>query len=299
MDTLDNYDTYIIDNENFFKCKNCDFYTKHKYSMTRHFSGSKKCSLKTNVQCEFCHKEFRDIRDKQRHLSRKKKCSLIINEDIEQLENTEDEKKDISINHEIDTSNSTSGQTMPGSIEVNILKEKLNDARHEIDKLKKENKRLENDAINARINIFNLYSDGIVDKFKKKGNANNILYKYEIEYSILYNSLFKYKTGYLHPVSLPVSSGSTYGQALQGSAEINDSNKQKIKDKLFLLLDIVNDELLKSLVFELREHHKEYRPFIKEYRDMLLEKEKNGEKKINGRHISVYKVDLNRILEKE
>jgi hypothetical protein len=91
----------------------------------------------------------------------------------------------------------------------------------------------------------------------------------------LYNSLFKYKS------------------------EINDSNKQKIRDKLFLLLDIINDELLKSLVFELREHHKEYRIFIKEYRDMLLEKEKNGEKKINGRHISVYKVDLNRILEKE
>lgn len=278
MDTLDNYDTYIIDNENFFKCKNCDFYTKHKYSMIRHFSSSKKCSLKTNVQCEFCHKEFRDIRDKQRHLNRKKKCSLIVNEDLEQLEKIEG-------NNEIESSGSTYEQanqesnvlvqTLPESIEVNILKEKLYDIRQELDKLKKENKRLENDAINARINIFNLYSDGIVDKFKKKSNSNNTLYKYEIEYSILYNSLFKYKS------------------------DITDSNKYKIKDKLFLLLDIVNDELLKSLVFELREHHKEYRPFIKEYRDMLLEKEKNGEKKINGRHISVYKVDLNRILEKE
>lgn len=275
MDTLDNYDTYIIDNENFFKCKNCDFYTKHKYSIIRHFNGSKKCSLKTNVQCEFCHKEFRDIRDKQRHLSRKKKCSLILNEDNEQLENIESDKDIISYNLDIESTSSIPGQSLHGSIEVNILKEKLNDTRQELDKLKKENKRLENDAINSRINIFNLYSDGIVDKFKKKGNANNTLYKYEIEYSILYNSLFKYKS------------------------ELNDSNKQKIKDKLFLLLDIINDELLKSLVFELREHHKEYRSFIKEYRDMLLEKEKNGEKKINGRHISVYKVDLNRILEKE
>jgi hypothetical protein len=244
--------------------------------MIRHFSGSKKCSIKTNVQCEFCNKEFRDIRDKQRHLNRKKKCSLIVNEDIEQLEYQEVEKKDIMSNNlDIESSSSVLVQTLPGSIEVNILKEKLSDIRQELDKLKKENKRLENDAINARINIFNLYSDGIVDKFKKKSNSNNILYKYEIEYSILYNSLFKYKS------------------------DITDSNKYKIKDKLFLLLDIVNDELLKSLVFELREHHKEYRPFIKEYRDILLEKEKNGEKKINGRHISVYKVDLNRILEKE
>lgn len=275
MDTLDNYDTYIIDNENFFKCKNCDFYTKHKYSIIRHFSNSKKCSSKTNVQCEFCHKEFRDIRDKQRHLSRKKKCSLILNEDNEQFENIESNIDIISNNFDIESNNSISGQFLHGSIEVNILKEKLHDTRQELDKLKKENKRLENDAINSRINIFNLYSDGIVDKFKKKGNANNTLYKYEIEYSILYNSLFKYKS------------------------EINDNNKQKIKDKLFLLLDIINDELLKSLVFELREHHKEYRLFIKEYRNMLLEKEKNGEKKINGRHISVYKVDLNRILEKE
>jgi uncharacterized C2H2 Zn-finger protein len=134
MDTLDNYDTYIIDNENFFKCKNCDFYTKHKYSMIRHFSGSKKCSLKTNVQCEFCHKEFRDIRDKQRHLNRKKKCSLIINEDLEQLENIESDKDIISNSLDIETNNSsnlTPVQALPGSIEINILKEKLNDTRQE------------------------------------------------------------------------------------------------------------------------------------------------------------------------
>ena len=125
------------------------------------------------------------------------------------------------------------------------------------------------------INIFTLYADSIVDKFTKKNNSNSILYKYELEYNILYSSLFKYKV------------------------EITDCNKEKIKSRLFLLFDIVNDELLKNLVYELRDNHKEYRSFIREYRDILIKKEKNGEKKINGRYISVYKIDLNRILEKE
>ena len=265
-----------IDGENLFKCKNCDFYTKHKYSMIRHFNSSKNCSVKHNLECEFCHKEFRDIHDKQRHLNRKKKCSLVIieNKDEEKIEN---EQNSIILNQKdtTNTTTSTSSISISSTFEFNILKEKLSDARKEIDKLKKENKKLEDDTINSRINIFTLYADSIVDKFTKKNNSNNILYKYELEYNILYSSLFKYKV------------------------EITDCNKEKIKSRLFLLFDIVNDELLKNLVYDLRENHKEYRSFIREYRDILIKKEKNGEKKINGRYISVYKIDLNRILEKE
>lgn len=264
------YEILNIDGEYYFKCKQCDFYTKHKYSIIRHFNGPKDCSVKYNLQCELCHKEFRDIRDKERHLSRKKKCAIVPNteEETPKIENE-------SITAIPNTNTSVIQNTSTNNIEVNILKEKLSDARKEIDKLKKENKKLEDDTINSRINIFTLYADSIVDKFTKKNNSNSILYKYELEYNILYSSLFKYKV------------------------EITDCNKEKIKSRLFLLFDIVNDELLKNLVYELRDNHKEYRSFIREYRDILIKKEKNGEKKINGRYISVYKIDLNRILEKE
>jgi uncharacterized C2H2 Zn-finger protein len=281
QDTInEKYEILNIDGENYFKCKQCDFYTKHKYSMIRHFNSSKDCSIKYNLQCELCHKEFRDIRDKERHLSRKKKCAIVPNteEESPKIENEPIEQNTNTIALTKKTpilSANTQNAEPTNNIEINILKEKLSDARKEIDKLKKENKKLEDDTINSRINIFTLYADSIVDKFNKKNNSNSILYKYELEYNILYSSLFKYKV------------------------DITDCNKEKIKSRLFLLFDIVNDELLKNLVYELRDNHKEYRPFIREYRDILLKKEKNGEKKINGRYISVYKIDLNRILEKE
>lgn len=126
-----------IDGENLFKCKNCDFYTKHKYSMIRHFNSSKNCSVKHNLECEFCHKEFRDIHDKQRHLNRKKKCSLIIieNKDDDKIEN---EQNSIILNQQDTTNTNTSSNS--NTFEFNILKEKLSDARKEIEKLKKENK---------------------------------------------------------------------------------------------------------------------------------------------------------------
>ena len=275
QDTLtEKYEILNIDGENYFKCKQCDFYTKHKYSIIRHFNGPKDCSVKYNLKCELCNKEFRDIRDKERHLSRKKKCAIVPNteEESPKIENEPITQNIITAAPQNITTTTT---TTTNNIELNILKEKLSDARKEIDKLKKENKKLEDDTINSRINIFTLYADSIVDKFNKKNNSNSILYKYELEYNILYSSLFKYKV------------------------DITDCNKEKIKSRLFLLFDIVNDELLKNLVYELRDNHKEYRSFIREYRDILLKKEKNGEKKINGRYISVYKIDLNRILEKE
>ena len=235
-----------IDNKKNYKCIYCDFYTAHKNSIKRHLEKADKCYNDKKITCEFCKKEFRDIVDKERHMNNKKKCYI-----LGDVIDNEPVKKD----------------------SINDLKEDLEKALKEIQYLNKNNKKLEDEYKNIQEFIYNLYSDGLVEKHKRLNNPDekNTWYKYYVEYSLLYNSLFKFRE------------------------KINENNYDKIKDKLFLLFDIVNDSKLKEVILEIgKREHTELIPFICEYRDNLIKKRDLGkEKKINGRLINVYIEELN------
>jgi len=252
ISSLENYkDEFIItyiSNKKYYKCLKCDFNTLHKFSIKRHLE--KPTCFKEDIICQFCSKIFKTNQHKENHLNRKTKCYL--NENIINIVDSVKKKYD------------------------------LEDLKYE---LKKANEKIEcllKNEDNYKIYISDLYSCGLVDKFERLGKYPkeiNDWFQFNVEYNILFDSLFKYKIEFI------------------------EKNMEKIKDKLFLFLDLINNERLKKIIPDIINNHSEYIPFIIEYRNKLDIKLKNStdkkDTKINGKFISVLIMHLDTIINKK
>ena len=260
--SLENYKEQFIITEisdrNYYKCLKCDFYTLHKFSIKRHLE--KVTCFKEEIKCDLCSKIFKTKQQKENHLNRKTKCyikntpSMIFHKQNDiTVKNDENEKLTIKLKE--------ANQKIVSLEENIILKDRnLND---------------------YKIHIFDLYSNGFVDKFERLGKYPkeiNEWYQFNVEYHILFDSLFKYKI------------------------EFNEKNIDKIKAKVFLFLDLINNDRLKNIIPEFINNHQEYIPFIIEYRNNLDIKLKNSvdkkDTKINGKFISVFIMNLDTIIKK-
>jgi len=85
----DIYTKYIVNDIEYYKCINCDFYTKFLSSMKRHNSQN---NCKESHICEYCKKVFKSNIDKERHLNKKKKCYITCENIIEKnIKNIDDD----------------------------------------------------------------------------------------------------------------------------------------------------------------------------------------------------------------
>ena len=84
------YTIYKIDEIDYYKCINCEFYTKYLWSINRH-SKNNNC-INDIIYCEYCKKEFKYESEKEKHLNRKKKCYIECETLIEKQINKKNEK---------------------------------------------------------------------------------------------------------------------------------------------------------------------------------------------------------------
>ena len=84
------YTIYKIDEIDYYKCINCDFYTKYLWSINRH-SKNNNC-INDIIYCEYCKKEFKYESEKEKHLNRKKKCYIECETLIEKQINKKNDK---------------------------------------------------------------------------------------------------------------------------------------------------------------------------------------------------------------
>ena len=169
----DKYIKYNLKEEEYYKCINCDFYSKYERSIRRHISDNvcDKKIINKVIFCEYCKKEFKYSNELTKHLNNKRKCYITNDHNIEKyIEKTE--MKNIK---EL-------------TDELEFEREKNEDLEEKIDRLNKLNK--ENEERNLENNIFmsNYLAELLLEKEEKK----KYKYKYELEYNILRNSLFTF-----------------------------------------------------------------------------------------------------------
>jgi hypothetical protein len=74
------YKIIFIDEQKYYQCIDCDFYTKHMFSIKRHIETKEQCYLtKIKYKCPLCEKEFKKKEDLDKHCQKKKKCNIIEN----------------------------------------------------------------------------------------------------------------------------------------------------------------------------------------------------------------------------
>ena len=166
------YTIYKIDEIDYYKCINCDFYTKFLSSLKRH-NEQKNC--KEKYICNFCNKEFKSNVDRQRHLDKKKKCY---------------DTNEIIIEKQINKKNDKNINELKDENEKLLNDNKL--LKNQIINDEKRIKLLETQKIENKIFMFNQYSNLLLDKERQKNEKNNMLL-YDLEYHLLYNSITQYR----------------------------------------------------------------------------------------------------------
>jgi len=168
----DIYTKYIVNDIEYYKCINCDFYTKFLSSIKRHNSQN---NCKESHICEYCKKVFKSNIDKDRHLNKKKKCYVtcenIIENNIKNIDNDNINK----LNKKIE--------------ELTKINELLND---QIIKQEDTIKLLEEQKKEIRIFTYNHFSNSLLERENYKNEKKNILL-YDLEYHILFNAITKHK----------------------------------------------------------------------------------------------------------
>ena len=168
----DIYTKYIVNDIEYYKCINCDFYTKFLSSIKRHNSQN---NCKESHICEYCKKVFKSNIDKDRHLNKKKKCYVtcenIIENNIKNIDNDNINK----LNKKIE--------------ELTKINESLNDQI-----IKKEDtiKLLEEQKKEIRIFTYNHFSNILLKRENYKNEKKNMLL-YDLEYHILFNAITQHK----------------------------------------------------------------------------------------------------------
>jgi hypothetical protein len=164
------YTKYEFAGSEYFKCIECDFYTKFLSSIKRHIEQKKCKLLDDKLICVYCSKEFNYPIDIQRHLNRKKKCYI----DGEILVKKQIKKK---IDNNI---NELTKQIEQLSNENKSLKETIICKESSI-------KLLETRVINNKIFLYNNLSNVLLDRDKNK------MFLYDIEYHLLYNAITEHR----------------------------------------------------------------------------------------------------------
>ena len=239
------YTNYEVDGLEYYKCVECEFYTKFLSSIKRH-TENKKCKLLDDkIICEYCNKEFNYPIDKQRHLNRKKKCYVecdgIVDKQIKM-------KNDNNIN-ELKKQNN---QLLEDNKLLNeLIKNKDNKINFK--------EMSQNENINL---IYNKFSNLLLEREIKKKETPYMLI-YDLEYNILYNSLTIYKnneTNNKDKLYLLMSIIS-YEQLIEFFKSVNSEYNYLIE---FIIdyynhLQIINDEYINE------KKRIEYLIIIKEY----------------------------------
>jgi len=168
----DIYTKYIVNDIEYYKCINCDFYTKFLSSMKRHNSQN---NCKESHICEYCKKVFKSNIDKERHLNKKKKCYITCENIIEKnIKNIDDDNIN-KLNKKIE--------------ELTKNNESLND---QIVKKEDTIKLLEEQKKEIRIFTYNHFSNILLERENYKNEKKNMLL-YDLEYHILFNSITQHK----------------------------------------------------------------------------------------------------------
>ena len=168
----DIYTKYIVNDIEYYKCINCDFYTKFLSSMKRHNSQN---NCKESHICEYCKKVFKSNIDKERHLNKKKKCYITCENIIEKnIKNIDDDNIN-KLNKKIE--------------ELTKINESLND---QIVKKEDTIKLLEEQKKEIRIFTYNHFSNILLERENYKNEKKNMLL-YDLEYHILFNSITQHK----------------------------------------------------------------------------------------------------------
>jgi hypothetical protein len=169
----DKYIKYNLSEEEYYKCINCDFYSKYERSIRRHIIDNicQKKIVNNIISCEYCKKEFKYNNELTKHLNNKRKCYITNDHNIEKyIEKTE-------IKHIKELTD-----------ELELERKKNEDFEEKINRLNKLNK--DNEERNLENNIFmtNFFAELLLEKEEKK----KYKYKYELEYNILKSSLFTF-----------------------------------------------------------------------------------------------------------
>jgi len=168
----DIYTKYIVNDIEYYKCINCDFYTKFLSSMKRHNSQN---NCKESHICEYCKKVFKSNIDKERHLNKNKKCYITCENIIEKnIKNIDDDNIN-KLNKKIE--------------ELTKINESLND---QIVKKEDTIKLLEEQKKEIRIFTYNHFSNILLERENYKNEKKNMLL-YDLEYHILFNSITQHK----------------------------------------------------------------------------------------------------------
>ena len=168
----DIYTKYIVNDIEYYKCINCDFYTKFLSSMKRHNSQN---NCKESHICEYCKKVFKSNIDKERHLNKKKKCYIICENIIEKnIKNIDDDNIN-KLNKKIE--------------ELTKINESLND---QIIKHEDTIKLLEEQKKEIRIFTYNHFSNSLLERENYKNEKKNMLL-YDLEYHILFNAITQHR----------------------------------------------------------------------------------------------------------
>lgn len=161
------YTKYEVDNIEYYKCIECEFYTKFLSSIKRH---NEKNNCKEKYICKYCNKEFKSDVDRQRHLDKKKKCYI---------------ECKIIVDKKIKTKNDNNINELTKQIE---LLSKDNKSLNEMIMYKESKiKLLETQVINNKIFIYNNLSNVLLDRDKNK------MFLYDIEYHLLYNAITEHR----------------------------------------------------------------------------------------------------------
>ena len=162
------YTKYEIEGIEYYKCIECDFYTKYYWSINRH---SKNNNCKNDIiSCEYCNKEFKFISDKEKHLNRKKKCYTSFESIID---------KQIKIKHE-DNIIELKKKIEKLSEDNKSLNEKIISKDSEI-------KLLETQNIENKIFMYNQCSKLLLESSKNK------IFENDLEYYLLFNAITEYR----------------------------------------------------------------------------------------------------------
>jgi hypothetical protein len=167
---------YNLDEIEYLKCINCDFYTKYLWSINRHIKNNN-CEEKENniISCEYCKKEFKFLSEKEKHLNKKKKCYItcenIIDKNIKNIDNNNINK----LNKKIE--------------ELTKMNESLNE---QIIKKDDTIKLLEDQKKEIRIFTYNHFSNALLERENLKNEKKNMLL-YDLEYHILFNAITQYR----------------------------------------------------------------------------------------------------------
>lgn len=234
-----------------YKCKICFFTTKHKKSILRHYDKITPCyTWKIENKCELCMKTFKKKDELNKHKNRLKKC-------VEIKKDLIDEFKESAIKTGFEEGDMD--VTEKYNEEMKSLKE-LNNY------LKNQNDILISKYENEKINIYDYLSNIIIEQYKdKKISKNKNHYKDYLEYYILKTYL------------------------LNNTFENKNKNIDIFRNKVFYLLEILNNETYKSFMKDI-EKNELIISLIEDYINYLKEQEINNiDRKIRGYSIRSYR----------